>query len=587
MTRSAYEVQRDFALSSGLRSEIIWDSLSPDQADVLRQKIANLICENEAKNTKMVTKQRNELFQNIWQQRKYTNRILLSAIVYVLVTVETDPELALQSTQYSCHPVFRTRKCMRGDTNSDSTSEGCCMVFIDEHGRVYPNWQRYVYGNTLPKGCMIAPNNGIYTFSNDEDLGVELMIQPTPASNIKYRILNVGDKLATVGGLVATVPVAAALAIPVAGPVVIAATAVGVATTAYSTLRSLKRLVDRRCHSQTISLTDREARGNWLGVAGGVVGLGATGATKALTTIASSGREVHTAAQLAVKGINVSSIVISGTGVVHGVYDLYLKISDEELLSGFDVLQIASSLVIFTHSINNLRIASKATNGSSLRRALQNQTRKVINKITQESVKLHGGDSSSSAKKFDIIRTLNDIPYKEALLSLHEINSHLTQGASIVGAIGSTILPSLVTVGGGGKTILNLESLALQFGGKFVQHISNLGSFMDVFDALAKYFSDQVVQLMMQMTRSFVEQNVDTIDRTLNTFVSTETVLYRMLMHCVNTYDDFGFEFLERRRDEILQKIGKYFKSLEAVNVPDCRKYQCKVCKGAYYITKL
>ncbi|EDW33089.1 GL16193 [Drosophila persimilis] len=551
MTRSAYDVQRDFGLSSALRSEIIWDSLAPDQAEVLKQKIENLILDNEATNSRKVAKQREQLFRNVWLQRKYTNRTLLSAIIYVLVTPEMDAELALQSTTYSCHPVFRTRKCIKGEN-----SEECCMIFIDEHGRVYANWEKFVFGNTLPKGMMIAPSRGIYTITNDEDAGVQLMVYPTPASGARHRILNVGDKVATVGSLVASVPVAAALAVPVGGPIILAATAVGVATAAYSTLRSANRLYDRVRHGQSTSITDSEARGQWLGVAGG----------------------------FAVKGINVSSIVISGTGVANGVYDLYLKVGDDQTLSKLDILQIASSLVIFTHSINNLRIASKVSNRPTLMRALRNQTRKVVRQISQESIKLHNGSDSG---KFDIVRTFNDIPFKEALLSLHKINAHLSQGASMVGALGATVLPNIVSLGSGGQMRLNLEMLGTQFGSKFVEHISSLGNLTDVLDALARYFSDKAVQLFMEMTRTFVEQNIDSIDRTLNTFVSTETVLYRILMHCVHTYDDFAVDFLERHRQDILDVISKYFHSLQPLDEGNCSKYECAVCRGRYYISAL
>ncbi|XP_017146002.2 uncharacterized protein LOC108158277 [Drosophila miranda] len=578
MTRSAYDVQRDFGLSSALRSEIIWDSLAPDQAEVLKQKINNLILNNEATTSRKVAKQREQLFRNVWLQRKYTNRTLLSAIIYVMVTPEMDAELALQSTTYSCHPVFRTRKCMKGEN-----SEECCMIFIDEHGRVYANWEKYVFGNTLPKGKMIAPSRGIYTFTNDEDAGVQLMVYPTPASGAWHRILNIGDKVATVGSLVASVPLAAALAVPV-GPIILAATAAGVATAAYSTLRSAHRLYDRVRHGQSTSITNSEARGQWLGVAGGVVGLGATGAIRLMSRVAAAGTEVNCAAQFAVKGINVSSIVISGTGVANGVYDLYLKVGDDQTLSKLDILQIASSLVIFTHSINNLRIASKVSNRSTLMRALRDQTRRVVRQISQESRKLHNG---SDGGMFDIVRTFNDIPFKEALLSLHKINAHLAQGASMVGALGATVLPNIVSLGSGGQMRLNLEMLATQFGSKFVEHISSPDNLTDVLDALARYFIDKAVQLFMEMTRTFVEQNIDSIDRTLNTFVSTETVLYRILMHCVHTYDNFAVDFLERHRQDILDVISKYFQSLQPLDEGNSSKYKCAVCKGTYYISAL
>lgn len=580
MVRTAYNVQRDFALSSGLRSEVIWDSLSPEQSEVLKLKIETIICESNVKNPKLLDKQRQQLFENVWKQRIYTNSTLLSAIIYVLVTDETDPMLAMQSSNFSCHPVIRTRKCM---SSEGENSEGCCMIFIDEHGRVYGNWEKFVRNNALPKGTMIAPKQGVYTFGNCGEDDVQLMVQSTPSSWIKQKILNAGDSIATVGGMVATVPVAATLALPVAAPILIAATVVGVSTAAYSTIRSATRLIDRRWHSQSTSLRDSEARGNWLGVAGGVVGLGATGATTALTVLSS---KASLATQLAVKGINVSSIVISGTGVINGVYDLYLKINDDQSLGSYDVLQIASSLLIFTHSVNNLRIASKVTNGSSLRRALRHQTRKVLNRISQESSKLH----SETKFKFDIVRTLNDIPIKEALLSMHKIHSHLAQGATVLGAVGAAgLLPSFVTPGIGGEVRLDVTELANQFGLKFVQQIGNLASFMDVLDGMTRYFNEQAVQLLMHLTRKFVEQNVDSIDRTLNTFVSTELVLYRMLMHCVNNYENCAIEFLEKQRQDILDVISNYFESLQPapINGKSSRKLKCNLCEGVYYISTL
>lgn len=573
ISRTAYEVQRDFGFSSGLRSEIIWDSLAPDQGDVLKQKIENLIREDDARNAKAIQRRRDQLFRNIWQQRRYTNGTLLSAIIYVLVTPEADPESALHSTNYSCHPVVRTRRCMKGEN-----SAACCMIFVDENARVYSNWEQYVFRNTLPKGLMIAPSQGVYTFSDGEEAGVQLMVHPTPAARGRYRLLNAGDKVATVGGLVASVPAAAALAVPLAAPLVIAATAVGVATGVYTTLRSASHLIDRRRHGQSTSITDGDARCSWLGVAGGVVGLGATGATKALATAAGAGYKVNPAAQLAVRGINGASAVIAGTGVVNGVYDLYLKIGDDQAINSLDMLQMASHLVIFTHSINNMRIASKATNGSSLRKALRNQTRKVIDRISQESVKLH-----NESGQFDIVRTLNEIPFKEVLLSLHNINSHLSQGLTVA----TTLLPQILSLGSGGQVLVNLEMLAQKFGGKFAQHIGNLSSFTDVLEAMARYFTDQAVQLLMQMTRTFMEENVDSIDRTLNTFVSTEAVLFRILMHCVNTFDNFAEDFLRSRREDILLVVSKYFRSLETVGEKNCRKYKCSVCKGAYYISSI
>ncbi|KAH8288271.1 hypothetical protein KR044_013071, partial [Drosophila immigrans] len=582
MARTAFDVQRDFALSSALRSEIIWDALSSQQSEVLKQKIASIICEANAKN---VEKQRQQLFDRVWEQRVYTNGTLLSSIIYVLVADVGDPQLALQATHFSCHPVVRTRKCLQSEAGDNS--ENCCMIFVDELGRVYPNWTGYLQYNSLPKGLLIAPRLGVYTFGGAGEDQLLLTVQRTPASGLKQKLLQAGDSIACM----VSVPVAATLVLPVATPLLIAATAVGVSTAAYSTLRSVGRLIDRRWHAQSNSLRDREARSSWLGVVGGLVGLGATGAT---TAVSVASNRATLGAHLAVRGLNVSAIVVSGGGVLNGVYDLYLKVSDDESLTSYDVLQLASSLLIFTHSVNNLRIASKVSNGASLRRELRQQTRKAFDRIAQESSKLQVGGKRF---KLDIVRTLNDIPVKESLLALHKLHSHLAQGATWLTAAGAAagaigLLPSFVVATTGGELRLDVRQLAEQFGLKFVQQIGNLASLMDVLEASSRYYSKQAVEFLLRLTRSFVEQQVEGIDRQLNTFVSTELVLYRILMHCINNYEHHAVDFLERRRQHILDVVGNYFESLQPDPEVDAEhgasiRHKCNVCQGVYYVSTL
>ncbi|TDG38599.1 hypothetical protein AWZ03_014978, partial [Drosophila navojoa] len=228
-----------------------------DQADVLKQKLSNLIHDQMGLSPKALATQRQQLFENVWKQRIYTNRTLLSAIIYVLVTQESDPVLALQSTNFSCHPVIRTRKCLRADGGN---SDGCCMIFIDETGRVNANWLKYVRKNALPKGTMIAPEQGIYRFNSDDDYEkVQLMVQSTPAAWIKQKVLNVSDKLVSIGGILGTVPMAASLACSVAASILMTTTVVGCSAAAYTTVRSTTRLIDRGWRSQSTSLANSEA----------------------------------------------------------------------------------------------------------------------------------------------------------------------------------------------------------------------------------------------------------------------------------------------------------------------------------------
>lgn len=178
------------------------------------------------------------------------------------------------------------------------------------------------------------------------------------------------------------------------------------------------------------------------------------------------------------------------------------------------------------------------------------------------------------------MRTLNDIPYKDVLLSMHEVHKHLVE-------VGASIVPHLISLNAAGQLGLNLELIVERFGLKFVQHISNAGSLMDLIDALAKYFTEQAMLLLMQLTRRFLEQNLDSIESALNTFLSTETVLYRLMMACVRNYKHLTAEYLEERSEEILEIVSNYFQSLEPVSKENCTRSKCTDCHGFYSITDL
>ncbi|XP_030239496.1 uncharacterized protein LOC115562330 [Drosophila navojoa] len=371
--RSIREVQQTFAESLGYANEIIWDLLSVNQAHILKLKIKNLIQdpvvpaglteEERAKAEAKVQKQkaanedlRETFFNAIWSQRKYCNRQSLTSIFYVMVaTDETDHTKAAIATEWSCHPVVRVRRCVSISEDSTNSSD-CCMVFVDDQGRVYQNWMAYVENNELPKGIMVAPRRGVYNLINNV---VQLETWLTPVSTTRRQVLNAMDTTTAVTGLAAaSVPLLGLLAVPIAGPVMAAAGLAAMVCGGYGLGRSASQLVDRGTHEQSISITNRTARNHWLGVGGGTVALGAAGATTLLTAATNAGREVGAITQLTVNGMNISSIMISGTGLANGIVDLVLKYMDGDDISAMDALQLSASLVLFTHSVYNFKLAS-------------------------------------------------------------------------------------------------------------------------------------------------------------------------------------------------------------------------------------
>lgn len=444
-SRSIREVQQSFAESLAFGNEIIWDLFSDAQADILQTKIETLIPNptlptNLPKDEKekaviklekqcgVFARMRETLFNSVWEQRKYTNRQSLTSIFYVLVaTNETNHNTAEDCKSWSCHPVFRARRCISDSNGKSNNSSDCCMIYVDENGRVYQNWESYLTENELPEGIMVAPRRGVYNLTMRGRVILESY--QTPAGSPKRKVLGVLDMTTAVGGMAAACVPLAGLAFTVAAPVMLVAGAVGLASAGYATARSGAQLVDRGLHEQSINVTDRTARNHWLGAIAGVVGLGAAGATSALTAATSAGREVGAITQLTVNGMNVSSILISGTGLTNGIFDLFLKYQDGDDISTMDALQLSASLFLFTHSVCNFKLASTIINDTansrigSYRETLSNRQRRMFDKMVKETTRVKGVKQAN----MDIIRNVNEMPSRQQFNDLYKINKDLNK----------------------------------------------------------------------------------------------------------------------------------------------------------------
>ncbi len=79
-----------------------------------------------------------------------------------------------------------------------------CRRFVDRDGKAYANFKDYKENNNLPKGAMLAPQNGSYT-PKDGDGRVPLELGETPAASPIKRIRAVADTVVMVGGIVLAV----------------------------------------------------------------------------------------------------------------------------------------------------------------------------------------------------------------------------------------------------------------------------------------------------------------------------------------------------------------------------------------------
>lgn len=111
---------------------------------------------------------------------------LFVALVTDFALYEKDLSWCKYSLEYSLHPVFRIIKCRSkfppqcsedfrsiflriSPLPENGESHGCCMIFVDEHARVYQNWEEFKVNNDYPAGYIVAPSFGIYNTNGDID----------------------------------------------------------------------------------------------------------------------------------------------------------------------------------------------------------------------------------------------------------------------------------------------------------------------------------------------------------------------------------------------------------------------------------
>ncbi|XP_061389584.1 uncharacterized protein LOC133324760 [Musca vetustissima] len=586
--RAAIEVQQDLAVTSTLQTEIVWDVLGPDQGDVLCKKLEYMFPDDRTvyaskqdirrarRHNVNVKEIRAKLFQNIWQQRKYTNGVLLHSIIYVIVTSDTDVENAKLSHNYSIHPIFRTRRCL----NSNSSS-GCCMIFIDEQSRIYKNWNDFVKNNELPIGVMVAPANGCYSLDDNNMVQLECCL--TPAYHRKSLA-----KMDAVFSAVSAVGQATTLVHPIFSLLTIGAKT-------YETLRDYQRMSDKVSHG-----TATKTSAN-LNLSGNVICLTSSVATLGAYMVVPNGGALSFTANMSIQAVNSAATLINCTKFILTTYDIFTRyFRDEADLQFSDLMAFGSSLLLLTNSVNNMVITSQLGNigGNSLRSLLQTNIKAGLSLVAEEAIRF----TTQNGNKFDLLRLVNDIPYKDILRTMHTICENLTPTGFLttISAIGTVVLemsPGLaVEVTNKEITQLNFIELAKVYGSKFVKHIANSNNLIDVLNGMGIYFSEAVIQLIFNQTRLFVNTCVDVIDEQQNTFLTTEMILFKMFTFAVKNYTNLSYEYLDNKRDELIQGVAEYFQSLNPIpplssssssDTESGSKRNCDVCGGYYYLVEL
>ncbi|XP_033301916.1 uncharacterized protein LOC117206558 [Bombus bifarius] len=236
--------------------------------------------------------------------------------------------------------------------------------YIDMNGRIYKSWTDYKDNNTLPPCTMVLPKDGFYqpdtTYEITEKYStVWLEIVESPACKPINTFLNVADTASSVISAAGVVLGVASLFTPI-GPVVLGATACSGVTGAWTVSRSVKRLVNRRSHEETINpLKDKDAFSSWLGITGSTIGIAALGGSFAITKLVQNGSNIGTATRLAYNTLVLSNLGINGFGVGYQAYCIYNRYQEDGTVHFSDVVSLTAHILFFGNAILNTQFAAE------------------------------------------------------------------------------------------------------------------------------------------------------------------------------------------------------------------------------------
>ncbi|XP_055911333.1 uncharacterized protein LOC129945548 isoform X2 [Eupeodes corollae] len=628
-------------------------SYTPEQFKLFREKINELFRDNEPdvepsacravgtslktpkpkpKPSKAIEKIRKAVYKSTISQTKYTNKNLLATFILVTVAEGTTYLQAREATKFSIHLIIRTRKCINIDDSSN-----CCMIFIDEMGNVYQNWNHFIKTNCLPEGVALAPSQGVYQFENDNDNSTARLVLDswvTPASSITKKAAGHADVVAGVGGFAAASGTVAALAFPVVfAPALPVLAVIGTGAGVYSAIRSGCSLLSRNDHEQSIALTNSSARGAWLGVASGALAASSSLATKSLARLALAGKEVSVVREVVVNGMNISTMLLSGTGVANGALDLILKYNDDEKITGLDVLQVAASLAIFTHSVYNFRLAStivaqsRDSKVNSYRTELSNRQRKMFDKLFKETIRTQG----ASKGKMDIIRLINEVPDRQYLNDINKINKDLNRNkirvsagqnghialndevqvqsgdlrSSVQHGVGENILGKVSQpIPDSHQTIPNQETLNILTQNAFYENtntiinycktafqiasplILNSETLQDCVKNIIEKVGEKIAIFIIEKSNEFIVKYGRTIENFLKTKLHLEDVVWHLYKKCEQSFRTFTIETIQTNIQLIFEQLIAFYEEMSNESSTS-QKIKCKICKGFYQICSI
>jgi len=210
------------------------------------------------------------------------------------------------------------------------------------------------------------------------------------------------------------------------------------------------------------------------------------------------------------------------------------------------------------------------TTAADLRASVQhNQGANVLGQVTQQIPASHaesgrlqlGGPNQAS-------RLIGPLPTSKPR---HEPS---TYAAGVF-----TLQLSSVVVGG--------VTFALEKYGQIIfDHVINAESFENLINGMADNLEPAVFDFVMKLTRTFMDTMLEDLNVVLKFFISTESVLFRILQQVMIHYRNMPCRVVEEHTGDIIRAVKLYFLSLNPNSYTGLLK-KCPTCVGYFSICPL
>nr|XP_023015251.1 uncharacterized protein LOC111504792 [Leptinotarsa decemlineata] len=266
--------------------------------------------------------------------------------------------------------------------------------------------------------------------------GVILENHLSPACGMTARIFQKADILSTGAGLASGAVFLAAsfTSIAIAPAVLLTAGGLGVTAGVYALGRSIYTLIDRKRHQESMSFSNSEARGAYLNILAGALGFAGSGATMAVSQLATNGIEIGQGAGAVVNFFGVANIGASGASIVNSGYDVFDQWYNENRKpSLLTIVQLSSSILFFGNALYNFKTCStivEETQAKTLQdyqaSLRSNRHRKIFNKMMKETIRRNNGNKVQG--KAEVISAVRNFPNKdEVFAALTRSNKAMNQ----------------------------------------------------------------------------------------------------------------------------------------------------------------